>query len=40
MYAFSIENFKRGKDEVDALMDLAEKKFNAILDEEYLFLLT
>nr|KAJ3422699.1 hypothetical protein HK105_006873 [Polyrhizophydium stewartii] len=27
VYAFSIENFKRPKDEVDILMDLAERKF-------------
>jgi ditrans,polycis-polyprenyl diphosphate synthase len=26
VYAFSIENFKRPKDEVDALMKLAEEK--------------
>jgi ditrans,polycis-polyprenyl diphosphate synthase len=25
-YAFSIENFKRSPEEVDALMDLAEEK--------------
>ncbi|XP_071444957.1 dehydrodolichyl diphosphate synthase complex subunit DHDDS [Hetaerina americana] len=34
VYAFSIENFKRTKDEVDALMELARKKFQRILDEK------
>ncbi|KAL0275388.1 UNVERIFIED_CONTAM: hypothetical protein PYX00_003246 [Menopon gallinae] len=34
VYAFSIENFKRPKDEVDALMDLANKKFEKLLSEE------
>ncbi|XP_058055419.1 dehydrodolichyl diphosphate synthase complex subunit DHDDS [Anopheles bellator] len=33
VYAFSIENFKRTKDEVDALMDLARVKFQRLLDE-------
>ena len=30
VYAFSIENFKRPKDEVDGLMDLTAEKFNLI----------
>ncbi|XP_003739523.1 dehydrodolichyl diphosphate synthase complex subunit DHDDS [Galendromus occidentalis] len=33
VYAFSIENFKRTKDEVDALLDLAEEKFRDLLDD-------
>lgn len=33
VYAFSIENFKRTKDEVDGLMDLAREKFLKLLDE-------
>lgn len=36
MYAFSIENFKRTKDEVDGLMDLAREKFLKLLDERYI----
>ncbi|XP_050083632.1 dehydrodolichyl diphosphate synthase complex subunit DHDDS-like [Anopheles aquasalis] len=32
-YAFSIENFKRTQDEVDALMDLAREKFQGLLAE-------
>lgn len=35
VYAFSIENFKRTKEEIDALMDLARQKFQRLLDEEY-----
>lgn len=35
VYAFSIENFKRTKEEVDALMDLARQKFQRLLDEKY-----
>ena len=34
-YAFSIENFKRSPDEVNALFDLARKKFQGLLDEKY-----
>ena len=30
VYAFAIENFKRPKDEVDALMQLAEEKLYEI----------
>ncbi|XP_011310299.1 dehydrodolichyl diphosphate syntase complex subunit DHDDS isoform X1 [Fopius arisanus] len=33
VYAFSIENFKRNQKEVDALIDLARKKFQRLLDE-------
>ncbi|XP_061146022.1 dehydrodolichyl diphosphate synthase complex subunit DHDDS isoform X1 [Syngnathus typhle] len=33
VYAFSIENFKRTKDEVDGLMELAKQKFERLLDE-------
>uniref|UniRef100_A0AC34Q4B0 Alkyl transferase n=1 Tax=Panagrolaimus sp. JU765 TaxID=591449 RepID=A0AC34Q4B0_9BILA len=34
LYAFSIENFKRTKDEVDGLMDMAKEKFTKLLDEK------
>ncbi|RVE44743.1 hypothetical protein evm_010595 [Chilo suppressalis] len=33
VYAFSIENFKRSEEEVNALMDLAREKFQRLLDE-------
>lgn len=33
VYAFSIENFKRSEDEVDALMSLAREKFEKLLEE-------
>lgn len=33
VYAFSIENFKRTKDEVDGLMELAKQKFQRLLEE-------
>ena len=33
VYAFSIENFKRSKEEVDALMDLSREKFKRLLEE-------
>ncbi|XP_018555405.1 dehydrodolichyl diphosphate synthase complex subunit DHDDS isoform X2 [Lates calcarifer] len=33
VYAFSIENFKRTKDEVDGLMELAKQKFERLLEE-------
>mmetsp|Transcript_22172 Transcript_22172/g.39312 ORF Transcript_22172/g.39312 Transcript_22172/m.39312 type:complete len:307 (-) Transcript_22172:708-1628(-) len=36
VYAFSVDNFGRPKPEVDVLMDLAEKKFLAFLDNESL----
>lgn len=35
VYAFSIENFKRTKEEIDGLMDLARQKFQRLLDEQY-----
>ncbi|RNA39840.1 dehydrodolichyl diphosphate syntase complex subunit DHDDS [Brachionus plicatilis] len=34
VYAFSIENFKRSDDEVNALFDLAREKFQRLLDEK------
>lgn len=34
MYAFSIENFKRTKEEVDWLMELAKKKFEKLMEEK------
>lgn len=34
LYAFSLENFKRSKEEVDCLMELAKNKFSALLDEK------
>ncbi|KAG7201705.1 hypothetical protein KM043_004432 [Ampulex compressa] len=34
VYAFSIENFKRSKEEVDELMKLAGEKFQRLLDEK------
>lgn len=34
VYAFSIENFKRSKQEVDGLMDLAAEKFTKLLEEK------
>jgi ditrans,polycis-polyprenyl diphosphate synthase len=33
VYAFSIENFKRSKDEVDSLMHLAEDSFKQLLSK-------
>ncbi|XP_043940129.1 dehydrodolichyl diphosphate synthase complex subunit DHDDS [Protopterus annectens] len=33
VYAFSIENFKRSKDEVDGLMELSRQKFAKLLEE-------
>ncbi len=33
-YAFSIENFKRNKDEVDTLLQLAKEKFRKLIDDE------
>jgi ditrans,polycis-polyprenyl diphosphate synthase len=33
VYAFSIENFKRSKDEVDALMTLATQKFKKLMEK-------
>ncbi|KAL2773108.1 dehydrodolichyl diphosphate synthase complex subunit DHDDS isoform 3 [Daubentonia madagascariensis] len=34
VYAFSIENFKRSKSEVDGLMDLAREKFTRLMEEQ------
>ncbi|CAF1102947.1 unnamed protein product [Brachionus calyciflorus] len=34
VYAFSIENFKRSQEEVDALFDLAREKFQRLLNEK------
>ena len=34
VYAFSIENFKRSKDEVDGLMELAKQKFDRLMEEK------
>ncbi|CAK8692608.1 unnamed protein product [Clavelina lepadiformis] len=34
LYAFSAENFKRSKEEVDSLMELARSKFAQILEEQ------
>ena len=34
MYAFSIENFKRSKEEVDGLMELARQKLAKLLQEK------
>lgn len=33
VYAFSIENFKRSKEEVDGLMELAKQKVSKLLEE-------
>ena len=34
VYAFSIENFKRSKEEVDGLMELAKLKIDKLLEEK------
>ena len=34
VYAFSIENFKRSKEEVDGLMELAKQKVVKLLEEQ------
>ncbi|KAM5246859.1 dehydrodolichyl diphosphate synthase complex subunit DHDDS isoform 3-T3 [Ctenodactylus gundi] len=34
VYAFSIENFKRSKDEVDGILDLARQKFSCLMEEQ------
>jgi len=39
VYAFSIENFKRSEEEVDALMELARQKFKRLLSEKLVLLL-
>ena len=35
MYAFSIENFKRSKEEVEGLLELAREKFRRLMEERY-----
>ena len=35
VYAFSIENFKRSKEEVDGLMELAKQKIAKLLENRY-----
>lgn len=35
VFAFSIENFKRSEDEVDALMELAESKLLELTEHGY-----
>ena len=35
VYVFSIENFKRSKEEVDGLMELAKQKVTKLLDKRY-----
>jgi ditrans,polycis-polyprenyl diphosphate synthase len=35
VFAFSIENFKRPKEEVDALMELAFTKFTEMLSDRF-----
>lgn len=36
VYAFSIENFKRTKEEVDDLMELAKKKVASLMENRYM----
>lgn len=36
VYVFSIENFKRSKEEVDGLMELAKQKVAKLLDKRYI----
>ena len=40
VYAFSIENFKRPKEEVDGLMELAKQKVTKLLDKRYVHMHT
>lgn len=35
VYVFSIENFKRSKEEVDGLMELAKQKVAKLLDKRF-----
>ncbi len=35
VYAFSTENFKRSKDEVDGLMELTKQKVAKLMEEKY-----
>ena len=37
MYAFSVDNFKRSKEEVEGLMELARQKFSQVLQKRYAF---
>lgn len=37
VYAFSIENFKRSKGEVDALLSIFKEKIGKLLEERYQF---
>jgi len=39
VYAFSIENFKRSEEEIDALMELSRQKFQRLLSEKLVLLL-
>lgn len=39
VYAFSIENFKRSEEEVEALMELSRQKFQRLLSEKLVLLL-
>jgi len=34
VYAFSLDNFKRTQEEIDALFDLAREKFKRLLEEK------
>lgn len=38
LYGFSIENFKRTKDEVDSLMELAFTKLSEAMKEKYIYI--
>jgi len=38
LYAFSIDNFKRDKEEVNGLMSMAEEKFASLLNERQSYL--
>ena len=38
VYAFSIENFKRSKEEVDGLMELAKQKVAKLLEERCVYM--
>lgn len=37
VYAFSVYNFERSKEEVDGLMELAKQKVSLLLQERYSF---
>jgi len=34
VYAFSVDNFKRSKEEVEGLMELARQKFSQVLQRK------